>query len=272
MHKSNNEFKELFSFRNTTGSEIVDRFADTTRPQFDHANGMPVVMGSYDGRDLPLLLAALGRSTIPLAPIVVDNKPGRGHIREYAEAMGAEVIDEEIPGQMSAVRTGIEHAAIMHPDNYVIITDDDCLPPAQWAETMARHARLNRKIGGIAYGGVILEHGESRLTDLLRTAYAATTDVRRKFTNSSPKARGPNGILLPDEYGRILEELRTKAPDAFPCDVVVQESVAAAGGKIKSILNPRAFTLTRGDRFNNVSGLAKDLAQRGKNRAKLYED
>jgi hypothetical protein len=272
MNKLNPSFKELFSLRNTAASEIVDRFADVTRQQFDYANGTPVVMGSYDGKDLPLLLVALGRSSMPLAPVVVDNKPGQGGIREHAEAMGARVIDEEIPGQMSAVSTGIEYAATAHPDSYIMVTDDDCLPTAQWAETMVRHARLNRELGGIAYGGVILEHGQSQLTDLLRTAYGLATNVRRKITHSSPKARGPNGILLPDEHGRILEELRMKAPDAFPCDVSVQESVVAAGGEVKSILNPRAFTFTRGDRFSSVGSLAKDLMQRGKNRAKLYED
>jgi hypothetical protein len=272
VNSPNSNFNELFSLRNAPGSEVVEQFANITRQRFDHTNGIPVVAGSYDGKDLPLLLAALGRSSMPLAPIVVDNKPRQGNIREHAEAMGAEVIDEETPGQMSAVRTGIEYAAATHPDSYIIITDDDCLPPARWAETMVRRARLSRELGGIAYGGVILEHGKSQLTDILRTTYALTTNVRRRLTSSSPKARGPNGILLPDEQGCILEELRTKAPDAFPCDVVVQESVIAAGGEVRSIFDPRAFTLTRGDRFDNVTSLAKDLAQRGKNRARLYEN
>lgn len=272
MNTLDPSFKELFSLRDTTNSEIVDRFADVTKQRFDHAHGLPVVMASYDGKDLPLLLTALGRSSMPLAPLVVDNKPGQGSIREHAEAMGATVIDEEIPGQMSALRAGIEQAVAAYPESYVLITDDDCLPPAQWAETMVRHARLDRKLGGIAYGGVVLEHGESQLTDMLRTAYGLATNVRRALTNSRPKARGPNGILLPDEHGQILKELHTKAPDAFPCDVVVQESVADAGGEVKSILSPHAYTLTRGDRFNTVRSLAKDLTQRGKNRAKLYEN
>ncbi|HEX7483984.1 MAG TPA: hypothetical protein VF281_02425 [Candidatus Saccharimonadales bacterium] len=271
MNRLNYDFKELFSLRSKEGSEIVDRFADVTKSRFDHADGVPVVIGSYDGKDLPLLLAALGRSSIPLAPVVVDNKPGQGTIRKHAEAMGAEVIDEKIPGQMSAVRTGIEHASATYPDSCILITDDDCLPPAQWAETMTRNSRLSRELGGIAYGGVILEHGESSTTDLLRTTYALATNIRRKLTNSLPKARGPNGILQPDTHGRILEELHTQAPDAFPCDVVVQESVIKAGGEVTSILSPRGFTLTRGDRFNSVGGLVKDLAQRGKNRSKLYE-
>jgi len=272
MRKLEPHFKEILSYRNTPGNEIVDQFANMTETRFDHVNGIPVVTGSYDGKDLPLLLTALSRSSIALAPIVVDNRPGNGVIREHAEAMGAVVIDQEVPGQMSAVRTGIEYAAENHSDKPMLITDDDTLPLAYWAETLIRQARLHRELGGIAYGGVILGHGESRLTDGLRTAYALATNMRRRVTHSSPKARGPNGILMLDEHDRILEELRTKAPNAFPCDVSLKESVEAVGGEIKSVLHPKAMVFTRGDRFNSIGSLAKDLVERGKNRAALYED
>ncbi len=272
MQKRTHNFKELLSLRNVGSTEIIDRFAPITPSQFNYENGTPVIMSSCDGKDLPLLLVALGRSSMPLAPIVIDNRPAQGIVREYAEAMGAVVIDEETPGQMKALQTGIEHTTTEYPDTPMFLIDDDCLPPAKWAETMMRRAQLHRELGGIAYGGIVLEHGESMLVDSLRTTYALATNIRRKLTHSSPKARGPNGILQLDQHGRITEELYTQPAQVFPCDVAVQEGVKAAGGEVKATLHPYAFTFTRGDRFSSVGSLVKDVKERGKKRADLYEN
>lgn len=265
-------FHELFVSRNQSGAEVADRYADFTRGSFNYEDGIPVVVGTHKGDDIPVLLTALGRSDAPIAPIVVDNRPGQNTSAALAEYMGARVIEQPLPGYLSAMRTGIQHAADHFSGRPVIITDDDCLPPRGWVKTMARHADFASETGGIAFGGVVIDHGPSFAADALRTVYAFAGDGMRKVLRSTPKARGPSAVLRLDAAGRILDNLWDGDVHFFPGDVLVRDCVIAAGGGVRSIFLPAAVTFTRGDRFNSLAVLARDAAQRGKRRAELYRD
>lgn len=264
-------FRELFTARNAPAEEVADRYAMQTIDRFDHEAGSPVVICSADEADIPILLAALGRSTVALSPLVVDNMPRTGRIRELALHMGAQVIEEPAPGQMKALQTGLRKVSTEYPEVPIFITDEDCLPPKRWAETMLRRSKLSREIGGIAHGGVILEHGPSFAADALRTGYAVSVDIQRRLRGAVPKARGFNSLLQLDPAGRILSELMLQPAGAFPSDLRVLESVLAAGGEAFSVLDPRAIVCTRGDRFKNISMLVRDLREHSVNRSKLYE-
>lgn len=264
-------FKELFSLRSRPGEEIVERFGATTRSRFDYERGVPLVVCASDDTDVPFLLAALGRSNVPIAPIVVDNAPGRGGADSVARKMGACVVEESTPGQMSALQTGLKKATLDYPKAPILVVDDDSLPQKHWAETMINYSGLRRAIGGVAYGGVIIEHGPSMATDMLRTIYAFSADIHHKLSRGVPKARGSNGILQLDADNNILTEIMTQPPNVFPCDAAVEDSVIAAGGEATSIFHPYAVMFTRGDRFRSVRALARDFAQRGEHRIELYD-
>ena len=263
-------FRELFALRDQSGAEIVDRYAAFTQDRFNYQDGVPLVVGTYNGEDVPFLLAALGRSDMLVAPIVVDNKPGQNAAADFAERMGARVIEQPIPGQLSALRTGLQYAEDHFPGRPVLITDDDCLPPRAWVRTMVDHAGFTRETGGIAFGGVVLEHGPSFAADALRTVYAFGGDIARRALRATPKARGPSVVAHLDAKGMILENMQNEDPAAFPTDVRFRDCVQAAGGEVKSILLPGAVMFTRGDRFESVRKLAIDVVQRGRKRAELY--
>ncbi len=270
-------FKELFALRNVAGAaaEVSKVYAASTRQSFDHENGVPVIVSAYQDQDVPFLIAALSRSTIQLAPRIVNNAPGNDDTTNLAESMGARVTEEYEIGQMSALRTGIQKTVACRPDVPILVTDADCMPQRKWAETMLKKANLSREVGGIAFGSVIIEHGPSVTTDVLRTVYALGGDVLRWTCQSTPRAHGPSCLLQLDSDRRVADALDNQPNNVFPCDVALRTCVITAGGETTSILDPRAAVFTRGDRFANITALARDFFQGGfrensPGRAKLY--
>lgn len=263
---------ELLVLRNRPASEITDRYAERTRVRFDHDNGFPVLICTYMDADLAHTIAALGRSTIRLAPLVINNAPGQDEASLHARTMGARVLEEPIKGQMRAFQTGLQAFTRNRPGAPIMITDADCLPTKRWGETMLHRARLRHDIGGIASGGVVLEHGPSFATDTLRTAYAFGGDVGRRVFGHRSKVRGANIMMQFGSDTDIMSEVMDQPADVFPRDAVLRDNVQAAGGDVLSVLDPRSIVLTRGDRFNSVAALVDDLIHGETNRADRYRE
>lgn len=258
--------------RSESGADIAAQYATMTRQQFDHERGLPVVVPVTHEQDMPLLLTALGRSSISVAPLVINNNSENDLVSELASNMGARVIEQPVRGQTGAIRTGLAVVAGKNPNAPVMITDDDALPGRHWANTMFRKTKHMTVSGGIAYGSSILEHGPSVPTDTLRTLYALGGDVLRRTLDKPPKPRGSNTIYWPDMEGKALWNIMQEPPNVFPSDVAIRDCVVMAGGEQASVMDWRAIVCTRGDRFTSVNALVKDLVTRSEARIELYQE
>jgi hypothetical protein len=253
-------YKEILGFRNLPGEELAERFSNMTSQRFDTSTGLPVLVTSYNSiDDTALTILALARSTTVLAPYIVNSAPTDSNQTScLATAMGAKVIEVSNKGQTLALKTGITAIAMERPGAPIVINDDDCLPQRRSPELMARSVQLATSTGAIAFGGVVLEHGPSKATDVFRTAYALGGNLYRWSIRSMPRAR-PNAALQLDSSNRVLNSILEQADITFPCDMSMRDSVVRVGGRVISVMDPRAIICTRGNRFSNMRELIQDL-------------
>jgi glycosyltransferase involved in cell wall biosynthesis len=264
------EFRHLLSLRAMSGAAICDTYGDFTKQRFDYKHGIPVIIPTHnEEHDLPLNLLALARSSVPLAPIVVDNSTDR--TVEFAKRMGARVVREVERGQMKAYQTGLLVATTDFKGSPIIITDADTIPQQKWVETMLQKTSLSQAKGGVAFGRKAYKHGPSFKTDLFRTIYAAIGDSYRYIVGRPPRARGVNCLVQPNDT--IMKEILECPPKVFPCDAVLSEAIQHAGGEAQSVLDLHAVVYERNDRFTTIrSYIAYHLPGRSDKQILYYQD
>lgn len=249
-------YMDLLQQRNEPGEAIYSAMAEQTRLAFDRDNGLPVVIPTYnEASDLPLALVALARSTVPVHPIVVDST-STDSTAEFASEMGATVLQVD-RGQMLGYKSDMEYVQQTRGASPLLITDADCLPQARWAETLTQKAHLTPLIGGIAFGTTIFHEGPSRTADIVRSMYAVVGDFGRLLLNRTARMRGSNCHVQLDENGKILERVLEHEDRAFPCDVLLGNTVMNVTGVVVSVNSPRTIMLSKGDRYVSIDQLAK---------------
>lgn len=245
-----------------------ETYETITRNAFDHRNGLPIIICTHNEQnDLPLTLLALSRSSIKVAPIIIDNSTDR--TAEIATRMGARVIHEPDRGQMKAYQTGIIHVMDNYPNRPFIITDADVLTQRKWAETLLRKTSFPSK-GGVAFGRKAYDHGPTRRVDLFRTVYAAVGDTYRFLASRPPRARGVNCLIQPTE--QIKQSILAHPPHVFPCDEILAQAVIDGGGVSLSVLDLRALVFERNDRFTTIRSYVAYHLPWGKSREEYYQD
>lgn len=243
------------TLRATDPSQLVGNYSGMCRESFRIKDGVPVVIAAYNEEaDLPATLVSLSRSTVPVAPIVVENG-SKDRTEEFARTMGASVLSKPRPAKMSALQLGVELARDQNPTNtFMLFTDADSLVGPRWAEGMLRRRdMLQKQAAAVLCGGLVIAHGKSPLVDRLRTVNLAVKDSIRSITGEPPIARGSNMAIdfgpdtAPyDAYQELPSNLFYGEEQAI-CDVI-----AMAGGQVVAVLGSDVTVMTRGDRFSSI--------------------
>lgn len=256
------------SLRHKSGEYITNTYEQITHQAFDHTNGIPVLICTHnEENDLPLTLLGLARSSVKVAPIIVDNSTDK--TAEYATRMGAKVIHEAERGQMKAYQTGLSFVAAEYPGKPVIITDADIITQQRWIETLLRKTPFPLR-GGVSFGRKAYEHGPNRRIDIFRTVYAAIGDTYRYLLLRLPRPRGVNCLIyLTDD---ILKSVLSQPPHVFPCDAILAEAILQGGGVSRSVLSLNALVFERNDRFTTIGSYISYHLPWGKTKEEYYED
>lgn len=241
--------------RTADPNQIVGNYSGVCRESFRARDGVPVVIAAYNEEaDLPATLVSLSRSTVPVAPIVVENG-SNDRTEEFARTMGASVLSKPRPAKMSALQLGVELARDQNPSNtLVLFTDADTLVGPRWAEGMLRRrAELQKYAAVVLCGGLVIAHGKSPLVDRLRTVNLAIKDRARLINAAPPIARGSNMAIdfgpdnvLYEAYQQLLPNLFYGEEQAI-CDAATE-----AGGQVVAALGSDVTVMTRGDRFSSI--------------------
>lgn len=210
-------------------------------------------------------LHGLSRLEIPVQPLVVDNASNDG-TGEFARRLGAEVVREEKPGLLNALRRGFNYLKEMNYSGPLLLTDADTVPLPTWASAMIGHARSVIPSGGEAFGRIFHYDYDGKPHILKNAILSMGTNIldNHAVKRDKPWAHGPNGIIMTDKKGHILDRLSRLIeflPDSYGTDVAVLDAVKAAGGRISFCKDLNAMVVTSGRRYpgiQDVFGLAID--------------
>jgi glycosyltransferase involved in cell wall biosynthesis len=262
----------LLRLRDLNPAEIVRDYSAFTRDRFSSPDGFPVLIPAFNEEvDLPATLLALARSNIDIKPIVIDNA-STDSTAEYATAMGAITIHENVPGKMKATQTGLEQARAMGYKR-ILFTDADTLPGKKWAVSMHELAgRIDPTQGGLVAGTGLFDHGPNLTTDILRSANSYARATMRRVQGKYPMTQGYNYLLALDMDGVVAEGINDLAPNLFPGeDFAIRDKVIEGGGHIVWATGPDTLVFTRNDRFRSLGeGIMTRLGF--KQREELYQD
>lgn len=232
--------------------QLVYEYGDAFCPT---PESMPVLICARDEQDdLPATLAALAIGGEDVHPIVIDNG-SNDRTTEFAIKMGARVLFETLPSKTAAFQTGLHFVSTETSATTVLSTDADTITGKHWAASM-EHAVSDfpDDVGGLVFGLSIVRHGDSNVTDHIRTALLNTKQVLAKIRNKRPGNRGNNMAIKFDDSDRILTEIANIPPLTFPgADRAQRDAVEDAGGIVRAHIDLNGAVVTRGDRFNSVT-------------------
>lgn len=207
------------------------------------------------------LLALALQEDIRLQPIVVDNASTDG-TGEFARRMGAIVIPEGRPGLILALRAGFQYLQEQGYSGPILHTDADAVPLQCWAKTLVDEAYAYFPEGGEGFGSIMYYDVDRRLfspTNLIHTALAKGREQIRRVLQKDPVAHGPNGVIMADQKGKILDALsQIENPAGIPyvTDIVVEQTVKEAGGRLVACRDLHATTEISGRRVKNMGEMA----------------
>jgi hypothetical protein len=267
-------FGDVLDLYALSGEEVVAETADFATAAY-RQDGLPVLICALDEEDdLPVTLAALARSSVPVQPYVVDNG-SVDRTADFAKAMGAEVLYDDRPAKMYALATGLGHMAIEQGREHMLLTDADTVVPKKWGELMIRNLIATGELAMVT--GTTAFHGRGedqtyRITNCVRTT-AILFDYYYNLARKSPaKACGANMALSAD--GTYMQTIIAD----FDYNTVIRDDdhlseLALKHGLVgRRLGDPRVIALTRGDRMPDLATTLKawrDLEYRD---GSLYQD
>lgn len=267
------------SLRSMDAELLVEEMSPFTRAAFDidkpaEAEAIPVIIcARNEQQDLPAALFSLAMSECAVFPIVVDNC-SLDETALVAKRMGAQVLQFDTPGKTGALKTGLEFVVNeFGVEATVLATDADVVVGAHWASAMKRTSdSLVEETGNhnnAVYGQVINRHGESALTDVIRTIYPSYRQIVRLLKDQPIMARGNNTVwaLSQDNYEALMA-----VPDNIFVgeDAAMRDAVIATGGTTGLCVSPAGAIVARGDRYSSLSDLYRVITGKIK-RCDLYQ-
>lgn len=268
-------FGETIGLYHQSGETTVAQTTEFCTARFD-PNGMPVLITAYnEENDLPVTLVALARSDVPLLPIVVNNY-SVDRTPEFAEAMGAIVIDEAKPAKIYALETGLKFVAEELGNRRMLLTDADTIMSRRWANQM--RACLERGGAVSAAAGTAISHAfgsdkTSWLASSIRSVANLGLFYQQYLRGLPAKGRGHNmGFQLEDTAGfrKLLADIDYE--DITRDDTQLMNGARAQGAVAVRATHPHALVFSRGDRIPTTSAIFKAFANSRYRKIDLYRD
>jgi glycosyltransferase involved in cell wall biosynthesis len=223
-------------------------------------------------------LYGLSRSTIQVQPIVIDNG-SVDNTGSFAAILGAEVVYEKKPGLLNALRSGFRYFKENDYTGPILLTDADSVPLPSWAESMTRFAEKELPGGGEAFGRIFHYDFDGRSHILRNAIFSTGTNLidLRSLKQNNPRAHGPNGIIMTDFKGRILDGLSELSESSLLAgglgtDIAVRDQVRAFGGHISFNWNLSSTVITSGRRYPRIVDLAGRAMSKEKVAKRVYRN
>ena len=205
VHLGTSEFVEdlirMRCLQEISGEEIVREYGSEIQSKFvplGYPSSSPVMIcARNEEEDLPRTLFSLARGTYPVTPIVINNA-STDRTTEFAQDLGALVIEEPVPGLINAMLKGYATFKTWGWQEPILITDADVYVVRTWAEEMNKFAYQNllEGNGGEAFGRNVLSGRNLTLKDVFRTIISLYLD--RKYYNAGlARAHGSNATIFP---------------------------------------------------------------------------
>ena len=112
-----------------------------------------VVPVKNEARRIEQALAALRAQTLPPVEVLVVDGHSLDGTADLARSCGARVFFEEYGTRAGACQVGVQNAV----GDLIAFTDADCVPAANWLETLA----ANLEDGVVGVGGRIVNEGDT---------------------------------------------------------------------------------------------------------------
>jgi len=268
-------FGEVIKLYQQPPDSVVAEVGEFTRNAFNEA-GTPVLICAYNEEaDLPVTLASLARSSEAVNPIVVDNGSS-DRTAEFAEVLGATVIEERGPAKVFALIKGIGYIANELGKLEILFTDADTLVQKHWASRSGSELDKLGDYGVVSGAALYHNYGPgSRLKpfNLFHGAGALVKHYGRYLSATPLSARGGNMAVRFDNTDTVDEILSTFRLDKLTTeDSVLTENLISSGAHDSYLLDPRTIVLTRGDRITDLATL-KESRKPGNDRIEvLYQE
>lgn len=256
--------RSLLEERRLGGEALTSRYGDLNFAGLDDERALPVLIAAYNEEaDLPTTLISLSRSSIPVAPIVVDNN-SKDRTAEFAYELGAHVTTELKPGKQQAVSVGLaELFARRGTMGTVLLTDADVVLPTRWATSLdAGLAALDPNAPGVACGPVLYYEDGRRVVKNVALSIMALQRDNRAVQNGTMRPRGSSMALNVRgsvDTAQELLELGTKHGSAVKQDVAVVDVIRGNGGNAAQVFGNEARIIARGDRYPSLWIAARSL-------------
>lgn len=273
-------FREILSTYKDPGEDVVNKLGDWTAEQFARMDGAdlvtPVLIAAYDEEDdLPTCLASIARQTKPVRPIVIDNGSG-DRTAEFAEAMGAEVIEEPIHTKIQALSKGLIHVATQNSQGSILLTDADTVVGSRWANLMAIDAVPTETPAAVQIGAAYYHNiGEERGNTAVDIARSLRSFHQALNFPKQIRGRGHNMALWFNNASTLKHLIDSIDPE-LKClsrdDTHIAEQVIALGGVARTCIDPRAAVFTRGDRMPDIRTFVRCIISREYRKVTNYQD
>lgn len=259
-----------------SGEQVLDSYGDIIRERIsgEAEVGTPAVMTCAwnEQEALPRLLYGLSQLQTSVRVLVVDND-SNDETASFARQLGAEVITEERPGLIHALKTGYAHLFQEAQVPLVFYTDADSYPVSSWIDRM--HDDVQKcLVGRGCYGQV---HGQlffyGRLArDVARNGIFQLVNGIYERRKGIVKPSGPNNALLVDGNGLLTRAfLNNQEGFVSKTDDWLRDLVMDSRGVVLRDWSLRACVLTPGDRYSNLTDLFRAYLHLNY-RKKLYRD
>ena len=268
-------FSEFNKISSLPTELIINQHSDVVRNSLRRSDLTVLICARNEQEDLPKLLYALSKSSLPVNALVVDNG-SQDDTAQIASNLGATVITEKKPGLIYALQTGFDYVFGELKSKKVLLTDSDCIPTSRWSKIMNNYLELGRikRSGGEFFGPMIYFGGGYK--DVVRSMGSFALDYASKILSN--RAHGANAAISIDPNEIILKELSHLADKAkshpqyyYLTDYCVKDSVIGSGGVTEFTFKPDAIVFSKGDRYTTLFSLLYTYLKPG-SRKKNYSD